>query len=89
MCAGIDAQHRQPAWHAPATQAARVPVRVRPHLASTAANKERLPAIPDLSDNSGGLSNPVFFNFVRCALGCTAQCSSRLCRVSSEQSSEQ
>lgn len=30
-----------------------------------AANKERLPAIPDLSDNSGGLSNPVYFSFVR------------------------
>jgi hypothetical protein len=32
---------------------------------SAAANKERLPAIPDLSDKSGGLSNPVFFSFVR------------------------
>lgn len=31
-----------------------------------AANKDRLPAIPDLSDNSGGLSNPAYFNFVRC-----------------------
>jgi hypothetical protein len=29
-----------------------------------AANKDRLPAVPDLSDMSGGLSNPAFFNFL-------------------------
>eukprot|EP00775_Hariotina_reticulata_P007811 gene7811-8008_t len=29
-----------------------------------AANKERMPALPDLSDNSGGLSNRLYFNFV-------------------------
>lgn len=28
------------------------------------ANKDRLDRIPDLSDMSGGLSNPVYFNFV-------------------------
>lgn len=28
------------------------------------ANKQRLPAVPDLSDMSGGLSNPAYFNFV-------------------------
>lgn len=28
------------------------------------ANKDRLDRIPDLSDMSGGLSNPAYFNFV-------------------------
>ena len=28
------------------------------------ANKDRLDRVPDLSDSSGGLSNPVYFNFV-------------------------
>ena len=27
-------------------------------------NKQRLPALPDLSDMSGGLSNPAYFNFI-------------------------
>lgn len=27
-------------------------------------NKESLPRVPDLSDESGGLSNPTYFNFV-------------------------
>lgn len=30
------------------------------------ANKDRLPRVPDLSDESGGLSNRTYFNFVRC-----------------------
>jgi hypothetical protein len=29
-----------------------------------AANKDRLAVVPDLSDMSGGLSNPAFFNFL-------------------------
>jgi hypothetical protein len=41
------------------------PVLVLVPTCSTAANKDRLAAVPDLSDNSGGLSNPVFFSFVR------------------------
>ena len=28
------------------------------------SNFAALPAVPDLSDSSGGLSNPTFFNFV-------------------------
>ena len=28
------------------------------------ANKDRLDRVPDLSDSSGGLSNPVYFNFI-------------------------
>lgn len=33
-----------------------------------AANKDRLPAIPDLGDESGGLSNPTYFNFINYVL---------------------
>ena len=29
------------------------------------ANKDKLPAVPDLSDLSGGLSNRAYFNFVK------------------------
>lgn len=47
-------------------------------LPIAAANKERLPALPDLSDQSGGLSNPVYYNFIRCVLCCAVSVESLL-----------
>jgi hypothetical protein len=32
---------------------------------AAAANQDRMPALPYLEDNSGGLSNSTYFNFVR------------------------
>lgn len=35
-----------------------------PYYRSAQTVQAKLPALPDLSDSSGGLSNPVFFNFI-------------------------
>lgn len=45
-------------------QAANFRLRDREYQYYYQANKDRLPRVPDLSDQSGGLSNPVYFNFV-------------------------
>jgi hypothetical protein len=45
----------------------------------TAANKDRLPVLPDLSDNAGGLDNRVYYNFLRCAAVQRSVCN--LCAV--------
>ena len=45
-------------------QAANFKLRSREYKYYYEANKDRLDAIPELSDMSGGLSNPALFNFV-------------------------
>ena len=45
-------------------QATNFRLRNREYKYYYAANKDRLDRVPDLSDMSGGLSNPVLFNFV-------------------------